>query len=413
MFFLVTRFSVFEPSSPQWNLSKDSKTQEDLESYKKLLFNENRLNIRMHIFKDLSLPLINQMSGKHHIIHIVHYSSSLPIKYKNSLLELSKKYSFIRLLETDYETKGIKNDSVNGIMQNELLKINSSTDRLYFGYAMLDDDDLLSVDFLDRMSRYIKPSLVGMWVSFGRGITGYYDVEKKKLSNIRESYLPKINIGFMGVCQFDIKNKVVTLPKHGNHMKKDMYAPVVLDSREISYLWIRHNFQDTLEDKTDFDAKTIKINDNLNSFPLLEEVNILPTQFSTVQFEISQFHLLQKLVKTSLVVDKSMKRFPIKPIQNTFNLSYEIDCVSIEGDKPALVGFRFNSDHPELQKLFALSGNSEIGYFRYLPLENGNNKANIIISLPKGVSLIEVGLRQWGNVAKIELLSLDVSCQTI
>lgn len=408
MLFAVTRFSVFNPGSQEWVLSKGKNLNDGLiQEYKKNLYNEDRLNIRIKILKEFSIPILAKDAEKYNLMHIIQFSESLPTKFKQELINLSREYSFIKLLEVDYENKGKHNKTVNMLMQEKLLNTYHDEIRVCFGYFLLDDDDVVSTDFLDNISRYCISEFSGMSISFGKGVSGYYDYENNAIVNLRESYLPKINIGFTSICEFNTVTKEMMLPAIGNHMQRDKVVPIVLDSRNVSYCWLRHLWQDTAEKHQTEQNKLNKINKDLDGYPLLKNSRIT-SLFPGLPFS------LEKLKDTCLVdertvLSKNSIKYDVDLQSSSVCISYSMECDNFVKERAALICVEFNANHDDLENLFTLSTDSSIGYYRYLNLIPGENDGDLLLDLPEGVFLIKVGFREWMGGGKIELLKLGIS----
>jgi hypothetical protein len=282
IFIGITRFSVYAPKSVEWVASKETsanleKTSND--DYKKYLFSAERLDIRCFIFFELSLPILEVMSKKHNYKHIIQYSAELPEEYKRKLSVIEKKYPFIYLDLIDNlenRTSKLYKTVVPNLIENSFEKTNQKDkENITFGIFNLDDDDLLGINFLNKMAEYIDSKYSKKVISFGLGVTAFFDEASRLFSNPREAYLPKINIGLMRVCEYILKERKIIFPKSGSYMTVDKVTPVILDSREISYFWVRSFNQDTVHDKEESKAVLTKF---LNQYPSLElNRNLLDT----------------------------------------------------------------------------------------------------------------------------------------
>jgi hypothetical protein len=235
----VTRFSLFTPGSLEWKSSRE--TAHEIESYKKELFKDDRLKARSYIFFNLSLPILQELSKKYDYEHIILYSPELPPLYSGYLEDIGKKYPFIKVLCT---TENDRYQNQNNLIKNIIESSNYC--KSIFGLFNLDDDDLLSVDYFDLASKYMLPQNEGMIVSLCAGLTGIFNISQKKIKLVRDDYTPKINIGLLKICHYSAESKKIKIPKISSHMTADLFAPVILDARNIGYFWLRSNIQDTL-----------------------------------------------------------------------------------------------------------------------------------------------------------------------
>ena len=77
MFVGQTRFSLFQPGSSAWKASSSDSALNE-ESYRDYLYSEERMESRINIFLEHSIPTIAQAAKYHRIRHIVSFSESLP-----------------------------------------------------------------------------------------------------------------------------------------------------------------------------------------------------------------------------------------------------------------------------------------------------------------------------------------------
>lgn len=242
MFIAVTRFSLFTPNSSAWIIAKNANNKEAINEYKTKLYNEERLNFRINFIKKVTLPLLEEASKGHSFLHIIEYSDNLPLKYIKELKELSSKYTFLQLNE--YNTDCIPKFTPQEMAIKHLNLQKVEKDRM-IGIFILDDDDCLSLNYFNIMSKYLKTPYYGFTISLGLGVTGIFD-QSQSITHITESYYPKVNIGLMRVGVYRKDSNKIIFAKIKSHMKVDKETPTILDSRVISYFWSRHNNQDTV-----------------------------------------------------------------------------------------------------------------------------------------------------------------------
>lgn len=282
VFIGLTRFSVYIPGSAEWILSvKESE-------YLEKLFDEERLALKSKIFNSLSLPILRGMAANRNYRHIVQYSENLPSKYKKILLDIEAENSFIYLQLIDSQSSRAHqtyNVAIPEILRQYKLSGVIDSEQTYFGFFVLDDDDLISSSYLDRSAKYVNEHNVGMNISFGRGYTSFYDNDVERFIGFKEVYLPKINIGLMKICSYDFSNQKHIIPKSGSHMTLDKFSPVILDSRDANFLWIRSLVQDTVSQKDDKRSTVVKIlnqyDDAILSAEHLKDFDLNVSMFSS------------------------------------------------------------------------------------------------------------------------------------
>lgn len=241
MFIAITRFSLYQPKSSAWITSRAVQDECSLKKYKEGLFDEKRLDFRIGFLSNVTLPLLDKSSKNIKFVHIVEYSSILQLKYIKQLKELQNKYHFLVLNEYDEFGESRSTSHQLAIKHLQLCDLNKDC---IIGQFMLDDDDCISKDFLEKSSKYLNKSFFGHIISHGLGVYGVFD-DENKVVNITESYYPKVNIGLLRIGAYRHAKNAIVLPKLGTHTKADRYSPTLIDSREVSYWWSKHNTQDT------------------------------------------------------------------------------------------------------------------------------------------------------------------------
>lgn len=234
-----TRFSVHQYGHGSFQASRlgDGGVGFSEEQYTSWLYSAERLEPRADIFLNESIPQLAMASKKHRVAHIVSYSPSLPEVYKERLRDVANRYPFIRLNET---TQPANATPPRGLVRAALDHFGVTTGP--FGVYRLDDDDILSSDYFDRMAGYIISDHAGWWVSLGRGYSAVR-VNGEYLF-ARELYYPKIALGLLVVAFIGDDGEIEYLhaPKH---TVVDQYAPTILDSRGPAIFHIRHKTQDS------------------------------------------------------------------------------------------------------------------------------------------------------------------------
>jgi len=134
--YIFTRFSIYDPNSKGFNLIHDK-------NYQEKLFSKQRLDKKFYIFKTLCLPHILEQEYTNWRWYIF-ISPKLPLYYKCQLIEMIKLYPQINIQEVLHfkEFLSFTNNIVNN--QNNYITVR------------LDDDDGLSLEFLDLLCSYSK-----------------------------------------------------------------------------------------------------------------------------------------------------------------------------------------------------------------------------------------------------------------
>lgn len=107
----------------------------------------------------------------------------------------------------------------------------------------LDDDDLMSVDFLHQLTPHVTPSHWGWCVSLGRGIAARPGSDG--LVDFREVVTPLIAIGQAFVGTYHPRGHQLALSPLLSHRRVSETLPTVLDSRSVAWVHVRHPLQDS------------------------------------------------------------------------------------------------------------------------------------------------------------------------
>lgn len=230
MFFVGhTRFSVFQPSSRAWAVSRD-----DPGAYLAHIYSEERMRPRLEIFIGHTLRLLDMAAQGHQMRHIVSYSREMPAPYRDELVRAATNYPWIVL---DEHVKGVGSKNMN----REALDLMGRQPGVYGTYRV-DDDDLLPVDYFDRMAALMSPATVGMYASLGRGVTAIYEDGAWRNPRIARHRL--YSAGLLAVCKSTGPRYETPAPASA-HNRADEAAPAIVDSRRLGYLWTRTLTQDT------------------------------------------------------------------------------------------------------------------------------------------------------------------------
>ncbi|PRZ18891.1 glycosyltransferase [Nesterenkonia sandarakina] len=238
-----TRFSVHQYKSGSFKATRQGDaglfTEEE---YTAWLYDEARLGPRTEIFIEESLPQLAASADVCDVVHIVHYSSSLPQKYQDILRQAAEKYPFLHL----NEAPGLVAPSApNKKVLNTVLRGRLPEDGV-FGIYRLDDDDVLPINFFERMNPYLVEEHVGWRISFPESLTAIRTRSEYILPWRR--YFPKAAAGLLSIHQKTAEGTFLGMHDSSlskGHMKLDTAYPTVLDSREPGFFQARHVSQDS------------------------------------------------------------------------------------------------------------------------------------------------------------------------
>ena len=403
--------------SGAWKATNGSrfKTQSD---YKNYLFSDTRLDPRINIFINYSLPQLNIAAKGHEVTHLVSYSEFLPSKYEQALLNAQEKYSFLKLEKQKIGTPSI---TLESLARQQLLQ---SEDPLQpFGVFRLDDDDILPANYFDQNAPYINQEFVGMQVSHGTGVSAIY--KDGQFFNARKTYHPMLNIGYTSIHQFNATGEMTKLPIAGHNIADRTY-PVIMDSRKLGYLWTRHPAQDTALGLVETDEITVikTLKRHMDRHPPVHDMDELYESFPILKNNITNAEspdaTRQELITSSIDIEAKGLRIKPKPIGGNIKFTTTMNCDMNAEVRNSLISFVFvNSeglridplsldDHFKNQQI-SRSDNPRIGWFRYLSTKPGKNRTKTEFSLPDDVYIAVVTIIKWRRQeTKIVVTSLSL-----
>lgn len=203
-----------------------------------MLFSSARLDPRVEIFLNLTVPQLQLAASEYHLRHIVQISPQLPEETKSRLREAAAEHPFLVVSE-QATARGHKEDLDSHI--REVASLVDSPDGLFARFR-LDDDDILASDYFDQLSRYVNAANVGMNVSFGSGYQAAY--YSGVIFDLRNLYHPRNSMGMAQICRVRASGRI-EWRSYSNHARSDLEVPTILDSRFPTVLSLKHNGQDT------------------------------------------------------------------------------------------------------------------------------------------------------------------------
>ena len=398
MYVGVTRFSVAHPNSPDWKLSNG----EDRDTYLSKLFAYERLSVREELFFNFSLPLLSQMAEKYDYCHIVQYSDELPQEYKDKIKFYEDKYDFL-VSENVKDLSTRSTSFVNGLLRKRIVeKCKKNNQKNYvFGYFFLDDDDLLSSDFFDQVSPYLNSSNVGSVISLGSGYTAIFD--QGRFSNFRKSYYPKLNIGLMSICAFNVEKDEFIIPVRGSHTTIDQRSPVILDSRQPAYLWTRHFVQDTSSHLNASDVEN-NILKSMERFDCADNSDLLNIK---MLFNIdSDLKVKELLENERVLIGDDPIYFSVPSGVKKIKVFCDFLCPNACEDNKALISLICQKNTPPFG--FYVSKNNKVGIYKYLKTSEEISRNEVVIEFDADNVCTYVGVRTWNSNHDIELVKFVI-----
>lgn len=227
----VVRFSIFDPDWTGWRAT-NSGTFTSPEDYRRYLWSTERLDLRFDIFGRLAAPIYQRIAERHDFRVLVQHSPDLP--GLDRLADLARTFPVIVPM------------AVSGAVDaRETVRESLAKDGRTGDVVMLrvDDDDLISVDFLDQLQVHVIPVHRGWCVSLGKGLAARPG--GAGLTDFRLLHSPLIAIGQAYLGHYRRRGQHLDLSALLSHRTVPETLPTIVDSRSVAYIHVRHEQQDT------------------------------------------------------------------------------------------------------------------------------------------------------------------------
>ena len=240
--FIPIRFSVLTEEKA-WEIAKE----ESFANYKANLFASKRLDTKFRLFENIVIPnllAVEQLSPIQVQVQLL-IAAELPKHYKARLTTLGTAHNFITIHEVARDEVIAR--KITEIIEAELKAAKNDTT---FATVRLDDDDLLSHQFGEKLSKYITQPFCGHIVSFSKGFEAYIDLADKRLEPVVRISAPKIALGMAHINHYDYKEQsLVHATPHiyaaGNHTRVHLTHSLILDQAPKMYSRMCYPGQDT------------------------------------------------------------------------------------------------------------------------------------------------------------------------
>lgn len=386
---VLIRYSLLLEDLKGWLISRT-----DIETYKKTLFDNERLKERLNLFLNLTLPsLVNQKLINERIegtnIHsfqvILVTSEDLPDSHKVEIDNIASQYSWLSIKYIP--STGVR---ITSVITNYIEKLYSEVKKpILYSSIRLDDDDALSVDFLDQLKSYVKEENIGRAITFPNGYYAVYDNELKCFKSICDMFHPKLALGLAFVNKYDERgyaDEIKTIYGAGNHIRIDRRVPVISDGRLPSYIRTVHTHADSHSERGI--KRTLDKSNHVHIVKVMQSIGItFPAFFAGLQLNITKDEL-EKI---------KVHEFNLK------NKKLEIDLIiqiCFWKDKMLIQLSKYNSEN---QYLNLLLRRSDIDLTKESTISSGESQ--ILVSLEDN-TLMNLNYDSESNIYP---LSLDIS----
>lgn len=352
---ILIRYSLFLEKSGSWKLGRSN--TDSIDSYKKSLFDDERLRERINLFKKITLPsLIKQkLSNNSHKLQVfLATSEELPEKHKQELNELAKPYEWLNICYLP--SSGIRFQSLITDYIEQLY--NQLKEPILYSSIRLDDDDALSSTVLSRLEPYVTEGNIGSAISFANGFFAVYDNSNNCFTQICEYYFPKLALGLALVNRYDesgYSHKYETIYDAGNHVTLDYRIPVIVDSRESSYIRTMHSHADTHSEK--------RIQAVLNKYNHIHPIKVMKSIGVVFPIVFNNLHLnltvedLNKLKLYSFSLKNEGRRLSVRAQMCVWKSNLLIQLTGYNSDQQS-IKFILRNNNTVLEEVVVEKGSS-------------------------------------------------------
>ncbi|WP_433923971.1 glycosyltransferase [Vreelandella sp. 21] len=385
-FFGVTRFSVFSPGSSAWKITAAQESE-----YLDHLYSDERLSPRFDIFVNYALPVYEEYSKKYDYKHIVLYSDKMPDKWKKILFDCGEKYNFLCLHKVSKSIEFME------VMEEQLARERAVDCPV--ALFRVDDDDLLSKDFIDQLSNYTDFPFVGMSVSFGCGVAAKYT--SGSFDDFRSIKKPMIAIGLANIGRYDSSSLRLWLPKAVSHVETDIHRPVIVDCRKPSFVWTHHFLQDSNHQESSSSGKA-EIDKKFLSYRSVKDISCIdsfPTilkdylRFSNGKIEVANFVTFEHRYEHEF-------EFGGLGISQggSYRIFYDISLYesTLSNSKAVVLCFKEAMNIDDIVGM-QLSPNKDVGWYRYIAVTSGAARGHVDFYLPDKCKIDSVFVKNWAS----------------
>ncbi|MBP5980590.1 MAG: hypothetical protein KA748_10315 [Halomonas sp.] len=233
--FVMIRYSALTESSSAWAIGRNK----NFESYREMLFSNDRLTLHEKLFREVTLPSLKNMDKESTTV-LIFTSDELPFKYMNNLNEMVGDLDNFKVVLLPRSGKLIS--QMHDFLYQQLQLFEED---VCYATVRVDDDDALSNDFGEHLFKYVDPVYQGHAISFPVGVVGFFNGEKYIGFNKRKTPLTALGLSFINVYTVSgNKPNPLSIYGLGKHSNIDERYPVVMISKKIMYIRTMHEESD-------------------------------------------------------------------------------------------------------------------------------------------------------------------------
>ncbi|CAN5520049.1 hypothetical protein BH23ACT6_BH23ACT6_04910 [soil metagenome] len=190
--------------------------------------------MRLRIFGSWAAPHYQDMAGQHDFRVLVQHSPDLPERYLSELRGLAQTYPVLHLVPTAHFEE-------SSLSVRDYLRTDGRSGPVVM--LRVDDDDIMSADFLTQLDRHVIPEHHGWVVSLGYGLAAR--TQRVGLVDFRPWVTPLIAIGQAYIGRYDAGSGDLDISPLLHHRLVHRQLPTILDSRSLAWVHVKHPWQDT------------------------------------------------------------------------------------------------------------------------------------------------------------------------
>ena len=288
------RYSILDMTNSRQFHTSSYQNGLNYENYKNKLFNPDRLNIRRKLFSNFclhSLNMIYQSRGDVDIVVVLMISTELPEYEKRYLRELTIDYPFLNIIECHPYNVNISNSMLT-ILKKKI------TQEALVATVRLDDDDALTLEWLDSIKKIISNDNIGKIYSFPNGAACFYDDVNDVIIGATRLFSKNIALGLSCVSYF--KNSLLShnIYNLGNHMS--LNSQIMVD-HDIAFVRTINNFRDKNQKNDIVERRLLK--DYANYLQRYGKIDFKNLMFDNIKYEEVDMVLLKVALSDFLKVD--------------------------------------------------------------------------------------------------------------
>lgn len=224
----------------------------------------------------------------------------------------------------------------------------------------------------------------------------------------RRAYEPMLAIGFLSIHRKRSDGTVIS-PPPASHNRSDRAAPVILDSREPGYIWVRHLEQDTtvhaahLSQEQRLELIMPRMRERQPAADRAEFARYFPVIADRIHTAAKPGEQLAAPVTDLTLIPPHGLDLEVESIQGRVEITAKLRADANAIPRNALLAFQLvdangtpvGVERADELRQTGLSHSRNVGYYRYLDTRPGRTESSLTLVIPEGVHLTGVSARRW------------------